>query len=389
MADFAVYVLRDLNIYGGVERVLYTLGSKLLQNGHNFRIICLVQGNSPQKPVIDWLSGFKVSRYSIPRTPRPERVYWLFRILKHESLIGASCVLIEDFEKNGIPDHCLVASRFEIIPDLAQIRKDYNLNFRIIYWDHGYLPALRSRIEQLSPCNLYEALSLKLYHLATGYALKMSDFHLAISTGIKKSILEHDRTADIRVIFNPVLVNSKKLVPRSSLPTFLYVGRLDDVQKNLSFLLTGLSRFVRKEWVLKIIGTGPDEEKLKKLAVQLGINDKIQWLGFQNDPFDSIEECTALLLTSRFEGFGFVLAEANAHGIPVISSNCQAGPEDIIIEGVNGYLFPERDLESFVNILRKVIREELKFASPEEIARTAERFSPEAFYERFKAALGL
>jgi len=114
-----------------------------------------------------------------------------------------------------------------------------------------------------------------------------------------------------------------------------------------------------------------------------------EWLGYQPRPFESIGECTALLLTSRFEGFGLVLVEANAHGIPVISSNCQAGPEDIVIEGVNGYLFPEGDLEAFVNILRKVIRGELKFASPEEIARTAKRFSPDAFYERFKGALGL
>ena len=83
------------------------------------------------------------------------------------------------------------------------------------------------------------------------------------------------------------------------------------------------------------------------------------------------------------------MVEANLHGIPVISSNCQAGPGDIVIEGVNGYLFPEGDLETFVNILRKVIRGELNFASPEEIARTAERFSPDAFYERFKGALGL
>jgi len=112
-------------------------------------------------------------------------------------------------------------------------------------------------------------------------------------------------------------------------------------------------------------------------------------MGFHPQPFSIVRECTALLLTSRFEGFPLVLVEAIQYGIPVISSNCQAGPEDIVIEGVNGYLFPEGDLESFVNILRKVISGELKFASPEEIARTAERFSPEAFYERFKAALGL
>uniref|UniRef100_A0A7V3J8Y5 Glycosyltransferase n=1 Tax=candidate division CPR3 bacterium TaxID=2268181 RepID=A0A7V3J8Y5_UNCC3 len=114
-----------------------------------------------------------------------------------------------------------------------------------------------------------------------------------------------------------------------------------------------------------------------------------EWLGYQPHPFERIRECTALLLTSRFEGSPLVLIEANAQGIPVISSNCQAGPEDIVIEGVNGYLFPEGDLDGFFHLLEKAIDGKLVFASPEEIARTAERFSPEAFYERFKATLGL
>jgi len=226
-----------------------------------------------------------------------------------------------------------------------------------------------------------------LYDKAIGYALRMADRHLAISTGIKKLIIRYDPDADVKLVFNPVSLNVKKLINRSSHPILLYVGRLNDHHKNLSFLLQGLSRSSQKEWALKIIGTGPDEEKLKGMAIQLGISDKIQWLGFKNEPFDSLEECTALLLTSRYEGFGLVLVEANAHGIPVISSNCLAGPEDIVIEGVNGYLFPEGDLSSFVNILDKLIRGELKFASPEEIAKTAERFSEDNYYQRFKEAL--
>jgi len=389
MADFAVFDLGDLSLYGGVEKVLYTLGNELLQNGHNFRIVGLVPEKSPQKPVVNWLLGFNVSRYQIPKTPRPERVHWLLRILQNKPLLGAYRVILEDFGKNGVPDYCLVAHHFEIIPDLVQIRRAKNLGFRIVYWDHGFLPFLKILTKYTSPFDLYRSLYLKLFYFAARYSIKRADFHLAISTGIKKLIQNFDPRADIRMVYNPVQVNPKKVARRSKLPTFLYVGRLDDFQKNLSFLLRGLSNFAQKEWVLKIIGTGPDEEKLKKLAVQLEINDKIQWLGFQNDPFDSIEECTALLLTSRFEGFSLVLVEANAHGIPVISSNCISGPQDIVIEGVNGYLFPEGNLDSFVHILEKAIDGKLVLASPEEIAKTSERFSAENFYNRFRTAFGI
>jgi UDP-D-galactose:(glucosyl)LPS alpha-1,6-D-galactosyltransferase len=212
---------------------------------------------------------------------------------------------------------------------------------------------------------------------------------LATSTGIKEFFSRLIPEEKIHVIFNPVEKQGANLARPANTPKFIYVGRLTDFDKNISFLLRSLSRLKDEIWSLDIFGAGPDQNKLKNLSSKLGLENKIRWIGFYSEPFSLVQECTALLLTSRFEGFGLVLVEANAHGIPVISSNCLAGPEDIVIEGVNGYLFPEGDLEAFVNILRKVIRGELNFASPGEIARTAERFSPEAFYERLKSALEL
>ncbi len=61
-------------------------------------------------------------------------------------------------------------------------------------------------------------------------------------------------------------------------------------------------------------------------------------------------------------------------GIPFISSNCLRGPEDIVIEGVNGYLYQEGNIEDFVNKVEKIIKGELKFANPQEIRKTAYKF---------------
>jgi UDP-D-galactose:(glucosyl)LPS alpha-1,6-D-galactosyltransferase len=103
----------------------------------------------------------------------------------------------------------------------------------------------------------------------------------------------------------------------------------------------------------------------------------LQWRGFvKGDPYRILNEgVTALILTSRFEGFGMVLAEANQRGIPVISSDCQSGPSDIIIPGKNGYLFPEGDMKAFVQTSNDVIDGKLSFDTPETIAKTSERFS--------------
>jgi UDP-D-galactose:(glucosyl)LPS alpha-1,6-D-galactosyltransferase len=61
-------------------------------------------------------------------------------------------------------------------------------------------------------------------------------------------------------------------------------------------------------------------------------------------------------------------------GIPFISSNCLSGPEDIVIQGVNGYLYQEGNIKDFVNKVEKVIKGELKFANPQEIRKTTYKF---------------
>lgn len=152
-------------------------------------------------------------------------------------------------------------------------------------------------------------------------------------------------------------------------------------------MLKGLSRLKHKEWQLKIVGAGPDEEKLKKLAEKLGISDRVSWLGFRKDPYSEFKEITALLLTSRYEGFPMVLVEANQRGIPVISSDCESGPKDIVIAGVNGYLYREGDMDEFVRIVSDVIDGRLSFDTPENIAKTAERFREDVVVENIYRAL--
>jgi UDP-D-galactose:(glucosyl)LPS alpha-1,6-D-galactosyltransferase len=69
-----------------------------------------------------------------------------------------------------------------------------------------------------------------------------------------------------------------------------------------------------------------------------------------------------------------VLAEANQRGIPVISSDCKSGPKDIVIPGRNGYLYKEGDINDFIRVISGVMDGKLQFDTPENIAKTAERF---------------
>ena len=80
---------------------------------------------------------------------------------------------------------------------------------------------------------------------------------------------------------------------------------------------------------LSIVGSGPLEIELKKLADELGISNKIDWLGRRSDIDNFLQNIDLFLLTSAYEGFGLVLLEAMANRVPIIAAKNSAIPEVI------------------------------------------------------------
>ena len=79
---------------------------------------------------------------------------------------------------------------------------------------------------------------------------------------------------------------------------------------------------------------------------QLGIDPKRCSLhGFLKDVNHEYLSSSIFVLPSRFEGFGLVLIEAMAHGLPVLSFDCENGPRSIISDGFNGFLIPPFDVD--------------------------------------------
>ncbi len=177
------------------------------------------------------------------------------------------------------------------------------------------------------------------------------------------------------MVYNPVEIQPKtELIDKGENNILLYVGRISDFEKNLTFMLKGLSKLKDFKWKLKVIGEGKDLNKLKSLASILGIDGRIDFEGFKINPYENLKEVKVLLLTSRYEGFGMVLVEANAKGIPFLAPDCPGGIKDIVLEGVNGYLYKEGNMQDFVDKLRKILINELVFSKPEEIYETAKKF---------------
>lgn len=148
-------------------------------------------------------------------------------------------------------------------------------------------------------------------------------------------------------------------------PYFVAVQRLEETQKDVTTLLHAYAS-ARKETLSKrmtlpdlvIVGTGRDAERLQALAKQLGVDDTVRFLGFRMDAAPYIANSIALILSSKYEGFGLVIVEAMILGRPVIATDCPTGPAEILDDGGYGILTPPGDVRALADAMSLVACDE-------------------------------
>jgi len=129
---------------------------------------------------------------------------------------------------------------------------------------------------------------------------------------------------------------------------------------------------------LLVGGDGAMLEELRNLANDLGVADRIHWLGYCDDPSTLLQATDIFVLASTGEAFGLVTAEAMACGVPVVGSRSGATPE-IVADGVSGLLATPRDEVSFADAIEKIARDYTlrRAMSMRGLARVREEFNVE------------
>ena len=143
---------------------------------------------------------------------------------------------------------------------------------------------------------------------------------------------------DIEIL--PIPVDTERFSPHVGAPpgTVGFAGRLDDARKNFPLLLEAMARAGVVEPTLRLVLCGEAEYADRRIA-EFGLGDRVRWMGTLDDDampayFRSLD---MLVIPSRVEGHAIVGIEAMACGVSVISTRC-GGPEDYVVDGVNGYL---------------------------------------------------
>lgn len=137
-----------------------------------------------------------------------------------------------------------------------------------------------------------------------------------------------------------IILLSKVSVETAILPGFniVTVGRLvqEKGYDKLIPIIAGLQK-ERSDIHLYIIGTGPEEDKLKQIAYENGVINNVFFVGYQNNPYPLMRQSDLMVCASRAEGFGLTIAEAMILELPIISMKC-AGTSELLRDGQFGEL---------------------------------------------------
>lgn len=127
---------------------------------------------------------------------------------------------------------------------------------------------------------------------------------------------------------------------------------------------------------LELWGEGAQRETLEALVAERGVADAVSLPGLTTDPGAVLDRAAVYLTTSAFEGQGLALAEALAHGTPVVAWDIRYGPRDMLAPG-GGILVPDGDDDALVEALRRVLSDDgLRMALAAEAQEAADAVSP-------------
>lgn len=158
-------------------------------------------------------------------------------------------------------------------------------------------------------------------------------------------------------------------------------------QKGFDLLIAAFSQVAARhsDWQLRIFGDGPELPRLREQVSSLRLHNQVLLMGATHDPSEELASGSMFVLSSRYEGFGMVIVEAMAAGLPIVSYRCPRGPADIVTDGKDGILVPPRDVDALAAAVNELIEnpaERARYAAA--ALQSAAQYRPEVVGRRWR-----
>jgi phosphatidylinositol alpha-1,6-mannosyltransferase len=261
-----------------------------------------------------------------------------------------------------------------------------------LQWTSAILPAIRHGERLAIVCHGKEVMPLqtrtlraRAEHLARAAVLKRADHVLAVSHFTAEHAIAAGARAERVQVINPGVdaasfaAAAERAERRTGKLRLLTVARLVE-RKGIDTVLQALPEIARRHPSVRyaIAGAGADRARLEALVAQLGLGERVDWLGYvSHDALAALYASADLfVLPSRsipeqgdIEGFGLVLLEAQAAGTPVIAAR-SGGMPDAVQDGVTGVLVAPNDAAALANAASALLADDVKRAEMSTAART-------------------
>ncbi len=190
------------------------------------------------------------------------------------------------------------------------------------------------------------------------YFLFNNRFFICVSKGVENLVNNQFPKLKTKVIYNVVKIEKSNLTISSKNLFIISIARMDASNvKQVDVLLECYAKSIlpSRNIRLMIIGDGVRLEEMKTLANQLKIFHLVDFKGFVANPYSYLKQALFTVLTSKYEGLPTVLIESLVCGTPVISFDCESGPNEIIDNEVNGLLVENQNFEAFKIAMERMI----------------------------------
>lgn len=237
---------------------------------------------------------------------------------------------------------------------IKNVKPDFVLSFMDRYNLIAIMASqfLNTKVFVSDRANPYEYVP-KIVAISRKFIYQLADGIIAQTQLAKKYLISQTHHKNIEVIHNPVKAfDSSKSKQREKI--ILNVGRLV-TEKGQFYLLDMMAKANLNDWKLVVLGDGFLRNDLENRIKALNIGDKVELLGTVSNVDDWLFKASIFAFPSISEGFPNALVEAMAAGLPCVSFDCNAGPNEIIDHEKNGYLVPVGDVETFTSYVLNLI----------------------------------
>lgn len=324
-------VITRVDTVGGAQRHVFDISKALISDGHEVEVLSSGEGSFRDLLHENYIPFFDVKHIKRELSLSKD-LKSIFSIREH----------VKQFKPDVIAIHSVKAG---LLARLACVGIDVKVVFTAHGWSH-------IRSSKGLKYNIYRFLERSLSYLSLRVICVSSEDYIFATDVI--GIPPHK----LITIHNGALNNSHKVVfNKQGTLQILTVVRFQE-PKDFNTLLEGLSLIKEFDWILKIVGDGPDINKVESLIKRFNLSGKVFLEGFQENISTYYLNADVVLLISKSEGLPMSLIEAMSYSKPIIASEVGGIPE--LTCNSNGITIPENGVFELAEAIKECINNKNK-----------------------------